>query len=181
MRAVMLSVPESLLEDRRRAGIDRWDEVWEGVLHMVPPPSGNHQRLNARLLLVFAPLAEARGLVPHVGAGVFRSGDDYRVPDQCYAEPAQVTDRGVDGGPPLVVELLSPGDETYDKLVWYAAAGVEEVLVVDPKTRQAEVFARQGSVMAPRPSLVLETVGFELGVVPGPRLRITWAGGGAEA
>ena len=39
MRAVMLDVPESLLDERRRLGLDVFDEVWEGVLHMVPPPS----------------------------------------------------------------------------------------------------------------------------------------------
>jgi hypothetical protein len=36
----MLDVPGSLLDERRRLGLDVVDEVWEGVLHMVPPPSG---------------------------------------------------------------------------------------------------------------------------------------------
>ena len=49
MRAVMLDVPESLLDERRRQGLDVFDEVWEGVLHMVPPPSGEHQRLELEL------------------------------------------------------------------------------------------------------------------------------------
>ena len=45
----MLDVPESLLDERRRLGLDVFDEVWEGVLHMVPPPSGEHQRLELEL------------------------------------------------------------------------------------------------------------------------------------
>lgn len=43
MRGVMLEVPEHILEERRISGADQWDEVWEGVLHMVPPPNVEHQ------------------------------------------------------------------------------------------------------------------------------------------
>ena len=32
----------------------------------------------------------------------------------------------------LVVEVVSPGDETYDKLQFYACHNVDEVLIVDP-------------------------------------------------
>lgn len=42
MRAVMLDVPQALLEERRARGADRWDEMWEGELHMVPLPSEQH-------------------------------------------------------------------------------------------------------------------------------------------
>ena len=35
-----------VLDDRRRRGADRWDEMWDGVLHMVPPPGSDHQTLN---------------------------------------------------------------------------------------------------------------------------------------
>jgi hypothetical protein len=37
---VLESTPEleALKERRRRAGLDRLDEVWDGVLHMVPVP-----------------------------------------------------------------------------------------------------------------------------------------------
>jgi len=36
MRAVMLDVPEALVEERRRLGIDGFDEMWEGELHSIP-------------------------------------------------------------------------------------------------------------------------------------------------
>jgi len=32
---------EALLERRRSAGVDRLDEVWQGVLHVVPGPASN--------------------------------------------------------------------------------------------------------------------------------------------
>jgi len=36
----MLEVDPALLEQRRRLGLDHWDEMWEGVLHMAPDPQG---------------------------------------------------------------------------------------------------------------------------------------------
>ena len=69
------------------------------------------------------------------------------VPDQLYARADQLSDRGAERAAVLVVEILSPGDETYDKLAWYAAGGVDEVLVVDPRSLRAEVFARRGNHM----------------------------------
>jgi hypothetical protein len=39
----------ALLERRERLGLDRKDEVWEGVLHVVPSPSGRHGDLAAQL------------------------------------------------------------------------------------------------------------------------------------
>ena len=45
MKAVMPSVPPEILEWRKRTGADRWDEMWEGVLHMGPTPNYDHQDL----------------------------------------------------------------------------------------------------------------------------------------
>jgi Uma2 family endonuclease len=182
MRAVMVNVPDSLLAERRRTGADLFDEMWEGVLHMVPAPSAAHQRLNAELMMVLGPLAKAQGLVPLVEANVYHADDDYRVPDQLYARTEQLSDRGAEPAAVLVVEILSPGDETYDKLDWYAAGGVDEVLVVDPDSRRAEVFARRGSRMVLVESTPgrLESLGVELETVEGPKLRLAWDGGAAE-
>ena len=69
----MLDVPESLLDERRRLGLDVFDEVWEGVLHMVPPPSGEHQRLGSELIASFWSLAKQRGLVASHETGSVRS------------------------------------------------------------------------------------------------------------
>jgi Uma2 family endonuclease len=35
----------------------------------------------------------------------------------------------------LIVEILSPGDETWQKLPFYAAHHVDEILIVDPGER----------------------------------------------
>ena len=43
MRAVILDMPVHWLAERKRSGADRFDEMWDGVLHMPPSPSGRHQ------------------------------------------------------------------------------------------------------------------------------------------
>ena|SRR5947207_3088850 len=44
MRAVLVHVTGHELAHRRSTGLDRWDEMWEGILHTTPAPSLEHQR-----------------------------------------------------------------------------------------------------------------------------------------
>lgn len=186
-RAVILRPPVELLEGRRRSGADRWDEVWQGVLHMVPPPSSWHQRFGTKLIRVLAPLAEARGLEAAYETGLFRPGvgeSDYRVPDLVFARAEQITPRGVEGGADLAVELLSEADESREKLDFYAAVGVREVLLIDPETRDVELYASRGGrlhVALPdeRGAVRSQALGTALQKVPEPLLRIQWSSGEA--
>ncbi len=181
VRAVMLEVPEALLEERRVRGADRWDEMWEGELHMVPPPSEQHQAIGAALLRILAPLAEAHGLVARYETGLFRPDvdNDYRVPDQLYARTKLRSERGIEGAASLVIEILSPDDETYAKLDWYASVGGGEVLIVDPGTRRVELFASRDGRMAPVEPVVIDCMGVTAETVDGT-LRLSWDGGTAD-
>jgi Uma2 family endonuclease len=130
---------ERILEQRRRAGADRHDEVWEGVLHMAPAPSHRHGRLVIELALLLAPPAKEARLEVTDEINLGDSEHDYRVPDLALHRP---------GAPPLwhptaalIVEILSPGDETQAKLPFYAAHHVEEVLIVDPDRRTSQWLA----------------------------------------
>jgi hypothetical protein len=72
---------EALMERRRRAGADRFDEVWDGVLHMVPAANNALALIQMQLGRLIGPLAEPHGL--HVG-GPFNLGadeHDFRIPD----------------------------------------------------------------------------------------------------
>lgn len=61
------------------------------------------------------------------------SEQDFRVPDGGLLAPGAA---GVWlSTAAIVVEILSPGDETWQKLPFYAAHHVDEVLVVDPHER----------------------------------------------
>ena len=143
MKAVILDVPQTWIDERRRLGLDRKDEMWDGVLHMVPPASSAHNNFGFRLALAVRDAADGRGLLGFVEPGVFDPTipgmTSYRVPDLGFARPEHVTSRGIEGRAALVVEVLSPADESLDKLSFYRHVGVEELLYVDPGTKAFEV------------------------------------------
>lgn len=63
MRAVVCDFRPAGLARRRAIGIDRWDEVWDGVLHIPPNPTVEHQRILVELVVFILPLMKraARG------------------------------------------------------------------------------------------------------------------------
>lgn len=146
MRAV---VPDELIEERRRLGFDRRDEMWAGVLHLVPPTFSAHNEIGADLGGILGRAAKSRGLRRFNEPGVFDphvSGTtSYRVPDLGYARPEHVSERGIEGRAALAVEILSPRDESYEKLAFYRRVGVEELLYVDHTTRTFEVRRPEGN------------------------------------
>lgn len=148
MPTLVLGTPppelEALLERRRLAGVDRLDEVWQGVHHMVPGPSFEHALIATQLTLLLATPARDAGLL--LAMHEFNLGEsdhDFRVPD------GGLHRQGAAGvwlsTAAIVVEILSPGDETWQKLPFYAAHDVDELLIVDPAERTVTWFAlREG-------------------------------------
>ncbi len=67
-----------------------------------------------------------------------------------------LSDRGLEGGPDLVVEVLSPSTSRFDlgpKRRVYAGHGVSEYWVIDPDTATVAVY--RGDVSAPEPTATL--------------------------
>jgi Uma2 family endonuclease len=147
VRGVMLEVPEHLLVERRRLGHDRFDEMWEGVLHMVPPPDSAHQALSFRLASAVQARLDELGLVGLTEAGLFDPDvsdfTNFRQPDVVVAHPDHVSKRGVEGVAVLAVEIRSPNDETYEKLDFYGRVGVAELLVIDQDRATIERFVNR--------------------------------------
>lgn len=181
----MLEPPEELLAERRRKGADRWDEVWDGVIHMVPPPSSAHQFFATDLVLALAPSVKALGLKIAEQMGVFRPGTgdrDYRQPDLVVCRSEHVSPRGVEGKAEFVVEVLSPADESREKFGFFAACGISEVLLIDPKTREFEHYVlRGGQYLAALPddrgAVRSPVLGVTFSLVEGPKLRVSTASG----
>jgi Uma2 family endonuclease len=147
---------EALLERRRRAGADRLDEVWEGVHHVVPAPSGEHADIAQQLAELLGPLARATGLWPSMHEfNVGESEHDFRVPDGGLH---RVRPHGTwNATAALVVEIASPGDESWQKLPFYAAHEVDEVLIVDPAERTVALLAlSDGEYRRVQPSGLIE-------------------------
>jgi len=185
VRAVLVNASEAMVAERRSLGIDKQDERWAGEWHFVNPPKRWHSRLSTDLLAILIPLARQVGLEPYGDStGVFANPeDDWRVPDQVYARPDQGVDEGVTGAE-LVVEIRSPGDESYKKLPFYASRGVREVLIVHQDRRvelhrlrddDTYVLVDDGNGTATSTTLHVTFT-----TIAGPSLRVEWEGGAAQ-
>ncbi len=144
MRTVILDPPsaglDALLERRQRSGLDRLDEIWDGELHMVPAPGHAHARVAQQLAELLGPAARAAGLEATMHE--FNLGDserDFRVPDGGLHRPGAATMWHPTAA--LVVEIVSPGDEGWQKLPFYAAHHVDEVLIADPHRQTVDWLA----------------------------------------
>jgi Uma2 family endonuclease len=143
MRTLVLDPPtaglDKLLERRRRSGLDRLDEIWEGVLHMVPAPTDGHGDIESQLHRIIGAPAKQAGLRMIGQSNLGESEHDFRVPDSALHRPG-----GAGTWHPtaaLVIEIVSPGDESWEKLSFYAAHDVDEVLIVDPQERSVDWLA----------------------------------------
>jgi Uma2 family endonuclease len=125
-----------------------WDgkeryEIIDGEAYMMAPPSRRHQdvsmALSARLFnylegkpckVYAAPFAVRLNPAPD-------NRDDTVVePDiSVICDPAKLDDRGCNGAPDLIIEILSPSNFRYDwvtKFQKYREAGVKEYWIADP-------------------------------------------------
>jgi Uma2 family endonuclease len=128
---------QALIDRRQRLGIDLFDEVWEGSYHVAPAGHPSHGYVDNQLAVLLAPYATAAGLI---GTGPFNLGDpdDYRVPDRGYHRslPTTVWVPTV----AVVIEVVSPDDETYEKFGFYANHDVDELIIADPATRSVRCW-----------------------------------------
>ena len=153
VKGVLLDVSLEELARRRLTGLDRWDEMWEGVLHMAPAPADEHQRIVDELIAFLVPLLRKRrrGTI-RSGINVFDEAsakENYRIPDLTFVAAGRESLLAADGirggGPDAVIEIRSPGDETYDKLSFFAGLGIREVIVVPRDSEKPEVYRLAGT------------------------------------
>ncbi len=152
MKAVMPQVPQHLLDQRARTGVDRWDEMWQGVLHMPPPPNREHQDLALALgSWLRTHWALPLGNRVHGPINLATPGgwpDNYRIPDLVLLTPDRFEierNEYFEGPPTVVIEIRSPGDETIEKMPFYADLGVPELWIIDRDTKVPELYVlREG-------------------------------------
>ncbi len=148
MRTVVLGpnpALEAVIARRQQLGQDLYDEVWEGEYHMAPAPTGPHAALQMRVPRLLWPAADAAALID---SGPFNLGDrdNFRVPDVGYHRvPPTGTWLATAA---IVMEIVSPDDETWAKFDFYLAHGVEEIIVVDPAEQSVRFFLRSGITYA---------------------------------
>jgi hypothetical protein len=158
----MTVVPEHILESRRRSGINQRDEVWEGVLHMSPEPDFEHQDFEGGLetwLRLNWGRPNGAKVLHRINLALPGAGtawvDNYRIPDLILLTSARFAINfrtHFEGGPEVVVEIRSPGDESEEKLPFYAQIGVLEVWIIDRDTKQIDLYVRSGDSYARQPA-----------------------------
>jgi hypothetical protein len=117
---------------------ERVTEMWDGREVVPPAPNDEHAELITALTIplwagVVAPgLGRLRGPI-NVSDRAAGWRQNYRNPDLAAylnANPAVNHGSHWQGGPDFLVEILSPGEDPYDKFAFYAGVGTQEVLLV---------------------------------------------------
>jgi len=125
---------------------------------MSPSPNRYHQEIsrNIEVLLCNYCRAKSLGKVYNAPFDVYLTDRDVLQPDVLFVankRAAILTEEGARGAPTLVIEILSEStahlDRTTKKGI-YAAAGVEEMWLVDPQMRRIEVYRLQEDPSRPR-------------------------------
>ncbi len=123
-------------------------QVIQGNLVMSPSPNTFHQDIVANLCHILRQYLDKKpiGVVCVAPLDVYLSEVNVYQPDVIYiSNPRRsiLTERGIEGAPDFVVEILSPGTARYDKgskRKIYARTGVKELWLVDPDVRSIEVY-----------------------------------------
>ena len=132
------NLEDRLIAQRRADGIDKYDEVWEGIYVMAPMANNEHQDLVDELCTILTLAVKWPGL-GRVNPGVNVSDrktewrENYRCPDVAvFLNETQAEDCGTHwfGGPDLAIEIVSPFDRSLEKLPFYASVGVRELMFI---------------------------------------------------
>lgn len=123
-------------------------ELIDGELYEMPSQSPRHQGIVGCLVYAVMLYLEARplGEILIAPLDVLLPGEDTVQPDLIYVpgeRAAIATERGIEGVPDWVVEVLSPSNREYDlktKRALYSRVGVPVHWVVDPKAQKVRAW-----------------------------------------
>ncbi|MDR2364073.1 MAG: Uma2 family endonuclease [Spirochaetaceae bacterium] len=126
-------------------------EIIDGEAYMMAPPSRLHQDISMALStriynflkgkpckVYAAPFAVRLNPLPD------KRDDTVVEPDLVVVcDPSKLDDRGCNGTPDLIIEILSPSTARYDRIIKfqkYREAGVREYWIVDPEEKSLLVY-----------------------------------------
>ena len=152
MRAVLTYSDYAALPDDGR----RYELHW-GELSAIPTPGTRHQRTLLALGTRLYEHVKARGL-----GEVFLAPTDCILSNVTVVQPdvlymatdrlAIISERGIEGAPTLVVEVLLPSTAHLDrdrKMRLYAEHGVPYYWIADPESRSVEAYTLAGAAYSP--------------------------------
>lgn len=124
-------------------------ELIDGQIYYMAPPNTKHQRLVSDLhyqIKDYIRKNNGECEVFPAPFAVFLNEDDknYVEPDiSVICDKNKITDKGCNGAPDWVIEIVSPGSKSMDyftKLFKYSSAGVREYWIVDPAKQRVMVY-----------------------------------------
>lgn len=127
-------------------------ELMEGELYVTPAPSPQHQRISKRLQRQLEAYFEGRSLgeVFNAPIDMILTFHDVLQPDLVVvADAQQISQRGIEGPPTLVVEILSPSTRQTDLTVKarrYAALRIRHYWIVDPEARRLVCYRDEDGI-----------------------------------
>lgn len=134
-------------------------EIIDGELYVTRAPHHRHQYTVGRIFALLDAWSRQTGLgEPSIMPGLIFSDSDNVAPDVAWLSDERLLHLQDEvghfrGAPELVVEVLSPGKAKQDrdrlaKLKLYSRQGVQEYWLVDPATRQVELYRREQAQLA---------------------------------
>lgn len=124
-------------------------ELIDGVIYDMAPPNYKHQKLVSELHTAFVNHIRSKGgsceVLPAPFAVLLNADDEtYVEPDiSVICDKNKLTDRGCEGAPDLIVEIVSPSSRKKDyglKNALYTDSGVREYWIVDPAKERTTVY-----------------------------------------
>ena len=131
-------------------------EIIEGELYEMPAPNVDHATTILNLVLMLSPVIQSLGgKLFFAPLDVFFQGANPVEPDIVVLLPGwqgRIRQRGPEGIPDLLIEILSPSNRVHDLLTkrsLYGRAGVREYWIVDPMGRTVDVLSHDRGALHP--------------------------------
>lgn len=128
-------------------------ELIDGKLYDMTPPSLTHQMIVSGIVTdlnvyIREHGGACRAMTSPVAVNLDANDKTWVEPDVVVVcDPGKLSDRGVEGAPDMVVEVVSPSSVGMDymaKTARYRRAGVREYWIVDPLSTQTAVYRFRG-------------------------------------
>lgn len=142
-------------------------EYIDGIVYMSPSPSTKHQRISGKLHAKLYNLLEGKDCeVFHAPFDILLKNDDIEgdklvIPDlSVICDKSGLTDNKYIGVPSLIIEILSPSNQSHDlvtKLNLYMRYGVKEYWIVNPILNTVMLYTLNESKMYEQSTVKTET------------------------
>lgn len=138
---------EWTVEDYLGLGEESRYQLINGELIMSPSPSLRHQLVLGNLYTIFKEVSTSNSSVAILAPiDIYFDKKNVFQPDLVLVSKERkhiLSERGMEGAPDLIVEILSPSNSKYDryeKREKYSQFGVREYWLVDPSNDSIELF-----------------------------------------